>query len=321
MEASRDEGEQRCQMVVVAGGVGGEGVAVLGSPRDVVAHPFAQAIVVIARIVDGEQPAVFGVQHEQQPVQKDQRRVADFRQVSRRLPGEGGHKPREHGVEHDVREVARDLLLVAAPLSERGFQKGGLRPIPQVEGIPAEQQVERAEGVFVAGSQQGRQVGLVVAAGARPGAGVIQPPNAAVGQDAPAQAPVGDAIGGRQVSADLPVGGARPGLVGCVTSIEGQAEPLALFNQQSVPVAFFGVAAAGGAGLGFGVSEQQMVGDVFVARGALLRQVVDPAEQRQDRADQVLLGDRFVGAVVAAERLEALRHGVGKLAEGLRALD
>ena len=49
-----DEGEQRCQMAVVAGGVGGEGVAVLGSPRDVVAHPLAQAVIIVARVVDGE---------------------------------------------------------------------------------------------------------------------------------------------------------------------------------------------------------------------------------------------------------------------------
>ena len=61
-----------------------------------------------------------------------------------------------------------------------------------------------------------------------------------------------------------------------------------------------------------------MVRDVFVVRGALLGQGVDPAEERQNGADQFPLGDRFVGAVVLVERLEALGSGIGERGESLR---
>ena len=47
---------------------------------------------------------------------------------------------------------------------------------------------------------------------------------------------------------------------------------------------------------------------------------MDPAEQRQHGPDQLLLGDRFVGAVVLVERLKPLRRGTGKRGEGLRLL-
>ena len=66
-------------------------------------------------------------------------------------PGEGAHQRRKHGVEHHVREVARHLLLVTPPLGERRFQEGCWRPVLRGEGRAAQQQVERAQGVVVAG--------------------------------------------------------------------------------------------------------------------------------------------------------------------------
>ena len=59
--------------------------------------------------------------------------------------------------------------------------------------------------------------------------------------------------------------------------------------------------AGGGLGLGLSVGEKEMVGDVLVAVGALLRQVVGPAEQLEDRPDEVLLGDGLVGLPVLGE--------------------
>ena len=126
-----DEGEQRRQVVVIAGGVGGERVAVLRSPRDVVAHPLAQAVVVIARVVDGEQSAVLGIQHEQQPVQEDQRGVADFRQG--------------------------DTLgcRVSTPLLRLG-EPGVFLPLPVGESLPRTRSGGRGEGE---GSGRGRSPG------------------------------------------------------------------------------------------------------------------------------------------------------------------
>ena len=56
-----------------------------------------------------------------------------------------------------------------------------------------------------------------------------------------------------------------------------------------------------------------MVGDILVAVGALLRQVVGPAEEVEGRPDEVLLGEGLVGLMVLPEGLvglgEALPEG------------
>ena len=192
-------------------------------------------------------------------------------QPAGRLSSQGGDQSREHGVEHHVGKVARDLLLVAPSLGERGFQEGGLSAALRREGRAAKQQVEGTQVVFTTGPEQGCQVGLPVTAGARPGVRVVEPPDGAVGQYAPTQASVGNGIGGGQVAAYLPVRGARAGIVGRLAGIEGQGEALAFFNHQGVSVAIFRAAAPGGALFGFRVGEQQMVGDVFVSRRPLLR--------------------------------------------------
>ena len=53
----------------------------------------------------------------------------------------------------------------------------------------------------------------------------------------------------------------------------------------------------GGAVFGFGVAEEQMIGDVFVVVAALLGQIVDPTEQLEQRTDQLLLGGGLVDGV------------------------
>ena len=128
---------------------------------------------------------------------------------------------------------------------------------------------------------------------------------------------VGLDVGGREVAQQLAVGRAGLYSVVAVAGIEGQTEALALLDDGGVTVAFAGVGPAGRLRLGLSVGEQQMVGDVLVAVGALLRQVVGPAEELEDRPDEVLLGEGLVGlpvpGEVAVDAGEALPEaGVGR---------
>ena len=61
--------------------------------------------------------------------------------------------------------------------------------------------------------------------------------------------------------------------------------------------------------------EQQVIGDVLVADCGLLGEVCGPAEEFQDRADQLLFGHRFVGFVVARERVECLADALPERCE------
>ena len=63
---------------------------------------------------------------------------------------------------------------------------------------------------IVVGMESGFKVDFVVAAGAGEGATVVETPDAAVGEDAPADAAVRVDVGGGQVAEDLAVG--RTGL-------------------------------------------------------------------------------------------------------------
>ena len=66
--------------------------------------------------------------------------------------------------------------------------------------------MEGAEGVLVVGVEEGLEVGFVVGGGAGAGFLVVEPPDGAVGEDAPAEVAVGDGIGGGEVAKDLGVG-------------------------------------------------------------------------------------------------------------------
>ena len=48
---------------------------------DVIAHRCAQPVVVVSRVVDGQQAAVLGVEQEQQPVEEHERGLADIGEV------------------------------------------------------------------------------------------------------------------------------------------------------------------------------------------------------------------------------------------------
>ena len=78
------------------------------------------------------------------------------------------------------------------------------------EGGAAEEEAEGAEGMgAVAGLEGGLEVDFVVAAGAGEGAAVVEAPDAAVSEDAPADAAVGVDVGGGEVAEDLGVGVSR----------------------------------------------------------------------------------------------------------------
>ncbi len=77
------------------------------------------------------------------------------------------------------------------------------------------------------------------------------------------------------------------------TGIEGPAEALELGDGQGFEV-----------GAGLGVGEEAQVRDVFATAGGLLGEVVGPAEELEQGADEVLFGLGFVGVVVVGEVLE-----------------
>ena len=292
-----DEPAQRRQVVVVVGGDGGEDVPAGRPLRDVVAHPLAQAVVVIPGVVDGEKPPVLGVEHEQQSIQEDQRGLAYPRQLFPGLGCQGLHELREDPLEDHARKVLRDLLVVATTLHEGVFEEGGRRAFLEDERFAPEQQVEEAQMVFSAGLQHAAQVGLEVAGGARPGAVVVETPHAAAGQNPPPYPALRLDLRRRQVPEYLAVRRPGPAPVLTVPGIESQAEPLALFHHDGVPVSCFADASRGCPLLRIGVREQQKVRDVLVACRALLWQVVRPPQKLQHRADQLLLGHRLVRVI------------------------
>ena len=223
----------------------------------------------------------------------------------------------EHGAEHHVGQVLRDLFFVTPAFRQGIFEERRRRARLKDERLAAEQQVERPQPV-VALARQRAEVGLEVAAGARPGALIVQPPDAPVGQDTPTDTPVRNGLRGGQVTEDLTVRGAALYRVVAVAAVEREPEAFALFHQQRIPIPFVRGRACRGARLGPGVGEQQMVGDVLVACGSLLRQGIGPSEQGEDRTDEVLFGDRFVGAREPAERLEHAAEAVPERSERAR---
>ena len=198
--------EEFGQVIPVAGGGVGKDVAGGHPLRNVVADALAQSIVVVALVAHRQQAAIFGVEQEEQAVEKDQ---GGFPDLGHGLVGGVGQRleqPGEHALEHHAGQALRHPLFVAAAFRQRRFQKRGGRAGAAYEGRPTKQQVEGAQAVLIVGVEQRFQVGLVE--GRSPGAGllVVQAPDSAVGEDAPAELAVGDAVGGGEVTQDLGVG-------------------------------------------------------------------------------------------------------------------
>ena len=226
-----------------------------------------------------------------------------FLQVCGALIRERADQCRVDLFEDGAGKIVCDLFLVAQALGDGVFEEAGRRAVARAEGGPTEEEAEGANGVGVVQAGGGVKVDFVVAAGARAGTAVVEAPDAAVGEDTPADAPVGADIGRGQVAQDLCVRCAGLSVVVLVVCVEGAAEALALGDGEGVHIASRGWL-VDGAGLGGGVAEEQMVGDVLVAVAALLRQVLGPAEQLEQRADQLVLGGGLVDGVEAGGVVE-----------------
>ena len=164
-----------------------------------------------------------------------------------------------------------------------------------------EQQVECAEKFFGAGIENVCQVGFEVAGGAGTGAVIVETPDAAVGQHTPPNPSVGGDVGCREVTQDLAVGRTGLDFVVLVSGVQWQSEAFALFDHRSVQVAVLCYGFGGGPSFRHVIDEKEVVGNVLVAGRALLRQIIGPSEEFQDRANQFLLGNGFVGLLVALE--------------------
>ena len=98
-----NEREESHQVVVVAGGFRREGVVSGHSVCNVVAYRFAQAIVVVAGIIDGQEAAVLGVEHEEQAVENNQGGLPDDRKARLwRVVSQCLHQLRKDALEHDA---------------------------------------------------------------------------------------------------------------------------------------------------------------------------------------------------------------------------
>ena len=112
-------------LVVVAAGEVGEGVAVFGALGDVVAHGLAQAVIVVAAVVDGQQVAVLGVEEEEEAVEEDERGLAHVFQLGSAFAGEGANQGGIDAFEDDAGEVFARLAPRCGGL-RRGRLRGGL---------------------------------------------------------------------------------------------------------------------------------------------------------------------------------------------------
>ena len=207
---------------------------------DVVAHFFAQAtraVGVIARIAHGQQVAILGVEQEQQPIEKDQRRLANlvevlagvllarelavtdllFARMQVALRKSAGQRGKDLA-EHARAEVLRDLLFVQPGFAQRVSVKAAIRDVPGLgeKGRALEEQEEKLERVSgicclgfsgIAGdaghAERPCQVDLEEFFGSRTRVLPVEAPDGAVGEQTPLHRTIADDIGTAQVTQHL----------------------------------------------------------------------------------------------------------------------
>ena len=313
----------------VTGGALGEDVALVLAPPDVAAHLRAQGVIVVARVADGQQVAVLGVEDEEEAVEQDERGLAHLRQRRvRRGGGDGAGELREDPLEDLGGEIAGDALLVEAAFvdgvaveTRRPFRAGqeGRAPEDQREDLQPVAAGFRRRGEQVAAGRRGgeerRQVDLEELLGDGARALPVEPPAGAVGEDAPAQPALRQVLHPAQVAEHL---GRRRGLLAVHAGAAVERAPPALgFDQRRAqrvapPLLRQGVGAVFRGCIG----EEQAVRHVVAPAGAqvLLPQALRPAEALEDGPDQVVLGLAFVGGAFAGEageeRAEVAFEGV-----------
>ena len=137
-----DEPAQGGEVAVVVGGHVGEGITGLSAPGHVVANALAEAVVVVAGVVDRQQAAVLGVEHDSSRYRKMK---AAWRTSARLAPEASASAPDQPGecaLEDHAGEVLGHPLLVTAALGERRFEKGRGVARTRDERVAAEQKAE-----------------------------------------------------------------------------------------------------------------------------------------------------------------------------------
>ena len=240
--------------------------------RNLVADRLSQTIVVVSLVVDWQQPPVLGIEHKQQPIEKDQRRIPALSETSPRFLRKRIDEVGKHPLEHHPRKILRNLFLIAPTLSQRLFKERSRGPVPERERLAAEQQMKNAKVVFLAGLEQFCQVGFKETTGAWPGTIVVQSPDAAISENAPTNVPLRLDLSRRQVSKNLTMRCPTLRPVIPIPAVERKPKALALFNYCRV---LEGILAAC---LGFGIREKQVIGNVFMSGSARLRHVLGPSQ-------------------------------------------
>ena len=179
---------------------GRESVSLVLAVPDIEPDPVAQAVVIVPAVIDREQVAVFGVKDEQQPVEKDQRRVPHVLQRGWHAISDRARQQRVDILEHEVRQVGRDTLFVELSLFEGADVESPRIGRRRQERLPAKHQREHAKGVaplarielkepvaMPGNAENGGKVEFAELLGHRPRAGIVKAPLAAVRKDAPAQ--------------------------------------------------------------------------------------------------------------------------------------
>jgi hypothetical protein len=205
------------------------------------------------------------------------------------------------------------------------------------EGGAAEQQDEQLEGVSTPGGVVGEGLGALVeeveiAAGTAErlaevdfqevlgdgeGSAEIEPPMAAVGEDAPAEVAFRDVSDPTQVAEHLRRGHAFFRLPPGLLAVEHAVPALGLDDAQAVLEALPG-AQGGGLGLRLGAPEEEGVGHVLPGGGrqVLLHGQIGPAHRLQNGVDQFLLGLSLRGVLEPGQprkqRLEGVSLGLDR---------
>ena len=282
----------------------------------------------VARVAHRQQVAVFGIEQEQQAVQQDQRRFAHLVEVLARVlaalelavahvlldgvqiaAGQRLGQLRKDLLEHTGAEVLRNLLFVQPSLAERIGMERLIGVVPRLgqKGGAAEELEEQLQAVsrwqFIEFAlrpryvQQRGEVDLEELFGTRAGVLPVQPPDHAVGQQAPLDAAVGDDVDAAQVAQHLRRRRARIERIDGFTAIERTAPAFGLEDRKAVAIAPVVLRFGYRTRLGCRVREQEAIGHVFamLRRQVHLRQrVICPAQFGQHPFDDQLFGLRLV---------------------------
>jgi len=274
----------------------------------------------VAAMADRQQRAVFGVEHEEAAVQQDERGLAGGGAPfgtcgvgGRVAGGDGGDEFGEGLVEDRFGQAFRDAGFVAAASFQGAIEEGAAGGVGAMRFRAQQQEkgAERGAAGLRGGGEDGGQIGLDKAFRLGWRAFGVEAPEAAVGEQPPADGALRAFLGKPEVAKQLGGGGAAIR----IRAVERALPRLVFLHEDGARVsAGAAVRLAGGGFLVGRVGEEQRVRDVGpLGAGALLREVV-PAEGGEDGEDQVGFGlglvRRGAGGKGGNKRGEAVGEGV-----------